>query len=287
MPSVRPRRAVPSQHSAGQVVCETGFAEKGSNKFVPIDLATQPNLLHNQSSQHWPNFALRLRRAEHLLNIRSTIRRLSNVLPENIEKIYEECEQASKIKLDSETRKTYYREFSRMAQGFAVLQHWEVEMLIGQLELGQGVDEGLIQRIMHDKIQAASELSGAGKASGVFDFHRFIYLVVEVIKDVRELQAIKPPAFRLRDMIPIDPGGRKAYWDFIIFGFLIYCCFEVPFSAAFDTAASASAQKDAGAVIIDTFFMADIVLNFLTAFDRQGYLVRDLRDIARNYLRTW
>ena len=174
-----------------------------------------------------------------------------------------------------------------MAQGFAVLQHWEVEMLIGQLDLGHGIDEGLIQRILQEKIHVASDLSGTGKASGVFDFHRFIHLVVEVIKDLRELQAVKPPAFRLRDLIPIDPGGRKAYWDFVIFCLLVYCCFEVPFSAAFDTAASLPVQKDVAAIAIDTFFMADITLNFLTAFDRQGYLVRDLRDIARNYLRTW
>ena len=140
-------------------------------------------------------------------------------MPEKIEKIYAECEESTKIALDAESKKRFYREFSRMAQGFAVLQYWEVEMLIGQLELSSTSDEDLLERITSEKIHQSSE---AGKPIGVFDFRRFLYLLVEVVQNthralrytictpvtdhtiraqvIRELQEIgeaKPPAFSL------------------------------------------------------------------------------------------
>lgn len=218
--------------SSEHMVCETGFAEFGSDKFVPLELEQHtPELLHCKISQKWAEFALRIYRLGHLQNVRSTIRRISNDLPEKIEKIYTECEEYSKFRIDSESRKLYYREFSRMAQGFAVLQHWEVEILVGKLQLvgggASGINDAQLQRITGEKLQQASEGSPTGKPVGVFDFERFIYLLVEVIKEVRELQATKPPASSLRDLLPLDPHGKKAYWDLIIFIFIFYCCFEV------------------------------------------------------------
>ena len=202
-----------------EVVCEAGFAEYGTNKFVPLDMTPKgPEFLHCKSSQKWSEFAFRIRRLEQLQNLRSTIRRISNDLPEKIEKIYAECEESTKIALDAESKKRFYREFSRMAQGFAVLQYWEVEMLIGQLELSSTSDEDLLERITSEKIHQSSE---AGKPIGVFDFRRFLYLLVEVVQNtpcitihictpvtdhtiraqvIRELQEIgeaKPPAFSL------------------------------------------------------------------------------------------
>ena len=203
-----------------EVVCEAGFAEYGTNKFVPLDMTPKaPEFLHCKSSQKWSEFAFRIRRLEQLQNLRSTIRRISNDLPEKIEKIYAECEESTTIALDAESKKRFYREFSRMAQGFAVLQYWEVEMLIGQLELSSTSDEDLLERITSEKIHQSSE---AGKPIGVFDFRRFLYLLVEVVQNthcalrctictpvtdhtiraqvIRELQEIgeaKPPAFSL------------------------------------------------------------------------------------------
>ena len=114
-----------------------------------------------------------------------------------------------------------------MAQGFAVLQYWEVEILVGQLQLASDMDDSLLQRITSEKLQQASQDNLAGKSVGVFDFERFIYLLVEVIKEIREIQATEPPASSLRDLLPLDPRGKKAYWDLLIFGLIFYCCFEV------------------------------------------------------------
>ena len=225
-----------AQCSGQQMVCETGFAEFGSNDFVPLELQPQdPEFLHYNRSQKWSEFAFRIGRMEMLQNLRSSIRRISNELPEKVEKIYAECEVVSKIKLDSESRKLFYRKFSRMAQGFAVLQSWEVEILVGQLQLANGVDDSQLQRITSEKMQLASEASGAGRSAGVFDFQRFIYLLVEVIKEVRELQNTKPPASSLRDLLPLDPHGKKVYWDVLIFGIILYCCFEVRFDGLTQT----------------------------------------------------
>lgn len=45
--------------------------------------------------------------------------------------------------------------------------------------------------------------------------------------------------------------------------------YQVPFSAAFETAAAAPARIDTGSMLVDALLMADIVLNFLTAYERQ------------------
>ena len=205
--------------------CETGFAELGS---VPLKIDRKvPDVLHSKTLQKWAGLAIRIRRTDQLRNLGSTIRRVSNELPEKIEKIYAECEGRCQMKIDSECQKLYYREFSRMAQGFAVLQYWEIEILVGKLQLAGGVSDSELQRITSEKLQQASNCSPAGKPVGVFDFERFIYLLVEVIKEVRELQNAKTPAWSLRDLLPLDPHGKKAYWDLLIFGLIFYCCFEV------------------------------------------------------------
>jgi hypothetical protein len=175
-----------------------------------------------------------------------------------------------------------------MAQGFAVLQFWEVEILLGQLDLLQGISQSMLQHIAEEKMQRFDEVSSADRTDGVFDFYRFIFLLFEVVKYSRELAELKKVESSFKDLLPLDPDGRKSYWDFIIFGLLLYCCFDVPFSAAFDTYTTpTSSRQDVTGIVINAFYLMDIVLNFLTAFDRQGYMVRDMREIARHYVRTW
>ena len=175
-----------------------------------------------------------------------------------------------------------------MAQGFAVLQFWEVEILLGQLDLLQGISQSMLQHIAEEKMHEFDEVSSADRTDGVFDFHRFIFLLFEVIKHSRELAEKLKAESSFKDLLPFDPDGKKTYWDFIIFGLLLYCCFEVPFSAAFDTYSTpTSSREDVTGIVINAFYMVDIILNFLTAFDRQGYMIRDMREIAKHYVRTW
>jgi hyperpolarization activated cyclic nucleotide-gated potassium channel 2 len=65
---------------------------------------------------------------------------------------------------------------------------------------------------------------------------------------------------------------------------LLYCSFAVPYNIAFDTASDAIDSLD---ISINVIFMMDISLTFVTAYDRQGCLIRDFRKIAENYLSSW
>ena len=84
-----------------------GFLEWGSDKFMPLDLIRPDGteLLHCQKSLKWSEFATKIRRQEQLQSLRSSIRRITNDLPENIEKIYLECERVCSFKINSETKK--------------------------------------------------------------------------------------------------------------------------------------------------------------------------------------
>ncbi len=69
----------------------------------------------------------------------------------------------------------------------------------------------------------------------------------------------------------------------------LYCSFAVPYSIAFDSddPDRKNSAKESFEQVVDVVFMVDILLNFLTACDNQGFIVREFSWIAKNYLRTW
>ena len=70
---------------------------------------------------------------------------------------------------------------------------------------------------------------------------------------------------------------------------LVYCSFSVPYSIAFDPddLDQKNSAKESFEQVIDVVFMVDIFLNFITAWDNQGFIVREFSLIAKNYLRSW
>ena len=85
----------------------------------------------------------------------------------------------------------------------------------------------------------------------------------------------------------IDPDGvPKVCWSLVLVVLIVYSLFEVPLSIGFgyrNTAASSGVLY-----FIDSFFVVDVFLNFLTGFhDDQLELVTDMQRIARQYLRGW
>ncbi len=67
---------------------------------------------------------------------------------------------------------------------------------------------------------------------------------------------------------------------------LLYCSFLVPFGIAFDSIMDQqqNAAKDNFDFATDVVFMTDICLNFVTAWDNQDVIVRELFLIANTEL---
>ena len=69
---------------------------------------------------------------------------------------------------------------------------------------------------------------------------------------------------------------------------LVYCSFAVPYNIAFVSSDSTGLTPiDYSDLAIDIIFLVDMALTFITQFENQGILERDLSEIARHYLSTW
>lgn len=77
-------------------------------------------------------------------------------------------------------------------------------------------------------------------------------------------------------------------WDLLLMIFLIFTCFAVPYQLAFDTTSgNILTPYNSFDVMVDCFFMTDVIFNFITCFYHEGQYVSDFRAIATNYLKTW
>jgi potassium channel len=96
----------------------------------------------------------------------------------------------------------------------------------------------------------------------------------------------------LSKLLPLDPESTfRQCWDLLCMLLLLYCSFYVPFGIAFPDDSSGlgggMSPVEAFGLAVDTVFMLDIGLSFVTAVEVEGVVVRDPRRIARRYARTW
>ncbi|KAK3245742.1 hypothetical protein CYMTET_44707 [Cymbomonas tetramitiformis] len=90
------------------------------------------------------------------------------------------------------------------------------------------------------------------------------------------------------NILLIDPDNPyRRTWDLVLFMFLIYCAFGVPYKLAF-----IPDSTNLGLVVMDyltdAVFVVDMFLNFVTiAVDAGGHRITDHRQIAMMYLRSW
>ena len=93
------------------------------------------------------------------------------------------------------------------------------------------------------------------------------------------------------DLFPLEPDTvPKRIWDIICMLLLVYCSFSVPYSIAFINSDSSSGHLsdiDFSDLAIDLVFMLDIALTFVTQFENQGVMEKNLAIIARHYLESW
>jgi CRP-like cAMP-binding protein len=85
---------------------------------------------------------------------------------------------------------------------------------------------------------------------------------------------------------PLKPFGRiRTTWDTTILSFICYGLFMIPFDLAFFVNPIPWLLLD---VVMDMFFVADLGMNFLTAYTNEdNQLVTDFAKIRRHYITTW
>lgn len=85
-----------------------------------------------------------------------------------------------------------------------------------------------------------------------------------------------------------NPGDKFRYqWDIMTLALMMIVVIDVPFTVCFDVQSKGWDWHYVMSFIVDLFFMMDVVLNFNTAFEREGILQYNRKDIAIHYLRTW
>jgi len=103
-----------------------------------------------------------------------------------------------------------------------------------------------------------------------------------IIKEVRAQYAGKWYYYLV--MIHHPQSLFRQRWDTILILVLLYNVFVIPFRLGFEPDVQ-DKTMDGIDIFVDTFFMADVALNFRTAYYDKGRLVIDRHKVAKNYLR--
>ena len=92
------------------------------------------------------------------------------------------------------------------------------------------------------------------------------------------------------DSVKLDPLSQfRRTWDSIQLVFLLYVAIFVPFRVCFDSPASPWAWDFILDILVDVYFMVDIILCFNTAYIRHsdGELEWSRKRVTKHYLKTW
>jgi hypothetical protein len=215
-------------------------------------------------------------------------------LPSDIESIFLDIEVRSSVRLNAETRLMYYAEFTRAALGSTTLHFKDVESLIQKRNPEIMISKVDFLSLMTSKLlELSKESNDQSENSEYIDFKHFAALLCELFRIYEDSKRSKEGVFALKDFFgqfPLDPESRqKQAWDILCMLLLLYCSFSIPFGIAFDSVMTEQQNiiKDNVDFATDIVFMMDIALNFITAWDNQGYVIKEFPLIAKNYLRTW
>ena len=216
-----------------------------------------------------------------------------DTLPLDIDEIFDEVEGRSAVRLNADQRLMYYAEFTRTALGSTTLHFRDVESLIVRKNPEIMINKTEFLTLMTSKF---NELSGAhdhSENTEYIDFKHFAALLYALFKHYEDTKRATKGKWSLEDFkrqFPLDPDSKpKQIWDTICMLLLMYCSFSVPYSIAFDSddPDQKNIAKEHFEQVVDVAFMVDIFLNFITAWDNQGFIVREFSSIAKNYLRSW
>ena len=215
-------------------------------------------------------------------------------LPSEIEYLYLESEERSSVRLNAETRLSYYADFTRAALGSTTLHYNDVETVIQKRNPEVMINKIEFLSLMTTKLHELSKgTNDQSEKSEYIDFKLFAALLCELFRIHEDSKRSSGDGFNIKDFLgqfPLDPESRrKQTWDLFCMVLLLYCSFSVPFGIAFDSVLTEEQNKikDTVDFSTDIVFMTDICLNFITAWDNQGFIIREFSLIAKNYLRTW
>ena len=215
-------------------------------------------------------------------------------LPPDIGEMFAEIEERTPVRLNAEQRLMYYAEFTRTALGSTTLHFRDVEALIARKNPEIMVSRIEFLTLMTSKFHELSkEVNDQSENTEYIDFKHFAALLYDLFKQYEDMKRATAGGWTLEDLkrqFPLDPDSkRKQIWDTLCMLLLVYCSFSVPYSIAFDSddPDQKSRAKESFEQVVDVVFMVDIFLNFITAWDNQGYFVREFSLIAKNYLRSW
>ena len=97
--------------------------------------------------------------------------------------------------------------------------------------------------------------------------------------DIGKKEEELPPFIYLSD------SPMRVKWDLIIVFYVVYYLFSVPVRIAFVSGSDIVAEViDTSATIV---FFADMALNFRTAIRKNGILITDQKEIAKDYIKFW
>jgi hypothetical protein len=105
--------------------------------------------------------------------------------------------------------------------------------------------------------------------------------------DVTELEKIEAWVKKAQCFCTPTQSSRK-FWDLSQLFLLLYVAIMVPYRECFDDPVELNSAGFVVEVLIDSYFLLDICLNFITGYyDRAGTLVIDRKMIAKNYMKSW
>ena len=103
-------------------------------------------------------------------------------------------------------------------------------------------------------------------------------------RNVEDFEGVESIARRMRIILPTSTF--RARWDWWIIVLVVYNAVSIPLEIGFETVTHPA--QFAVDVVVDLFFISDIIINFRTAYHKDdGELQLDTRAIALSYARSW
>ena len=100
----------------------------------------------------------------------------------------------------------------------------------------------------------------------------------------RDFEGLSTIARRKRIILPTSTF--RGFWDWFIIVLVLYNAVSIPLEIGFET--STPLAQQVVDVVVDVFFITDIMINFRTAYHKDdGELQLDARAISINYARGW
>jgi hypothetical protein len=247
----------------------------------------------NISVERWDHLSMSILKQGYWNRLGNLTKSL-DTLPLDIDAMFNEIEGRTAVRLSSEQRLMYYAEFTRAALGSTTLHFREVEALIVRKNPEIMINRIEFLTLINSKFhELSNEANDQSESTEYIDFKHFAVLLYDLFKHYEDTKRAIEGRWSLEDFtrqFPLDPDSKpKQIWDTICMLLLLYCSFSVPYSIAFDSddPDQANIPKENFEQIVDVVFMVDLCFNFITAWDNQGFIVREFSWIAKHYLRSW